>query len=268
MTIRIGIVGASGRMGRAVIQILSRQQEALRLVSAYSRPGSSSIDADAGTLAGGEPADVRVSDDLSQVTQTADVVIDFSRPGVLMETVAQCLEQNKPLVSGTTGLSGDERLRLADAAKRIPIVYAPNTSVGVNLVLRALAMIAERLGEEYGVEISEVHHRHKVDAPSGTALQMGEVVSAAGGKKPEEVVVYDDGSADLEHIKGAIVIRSQRIGEVVGEHTVSFADDYECIEVSHRAKDRAAFAAGAVRAALWVADKPPGLYAMQDVLGL
>jgi 4-hydroxy-tetrahydrodipicolinate reductase len=260
-------MGAAGRMGKILIEAVG-QAEGARLTAAVDRPDSSLIGADAGELAALGKIGVVLAGDLNAVLDQFDVLIDFTHPSVTLKNLEVCRKAGKAMVIGTTGFSVEEKQLLADAAKQIPIVFAANYSVGVNLCLKLLDTAARVLGDEVDIEIIEAHHRHKVDAPSGTALRMGEVVANALGRDLQKVAVYgregQTGARERETIGFATV----RAGDVVGDHTVLFAADGERVEITHKASSRMTFAKGAVRAALWLQSQPAGLYDMQDVLGL
>jgi len=235
---------------------------------AVSRPDSLAIGKDAGELAGVAAAGIQVSDDLAALTDRFDVLIDFTRPDASMDYIEICRQAGKKVVIGTTGYSDAQKAAIAEAAKDVAIVIAPNFSVGVNLSLKLLEMTAKVMGDYTDIEVVEAHHRHKVDAPSGTALRMGEVVAAALGRDLKDCAIYgregDTGARDRKTIGFSTI----RAGDIVGEHTVMFADEGERVEITHKASSRMTFANGAVRAAAWLADKPKGLFDMQDVLGL
>ncbi|MBB2493486.1 4-hydroxy-tetrahydrodipicolinate reductase [Aquipseudomonas ullengensis] len=264
---RIAVMGAAGRMGKILIEAVD-QAEGAQLTAAVDRPDSSLIGADAGELAALGKIGVILAGDLSAVLDQFDVLIDFTHPSVTLKNLAVCRQAGKAMVIGTTGFSVEEKQLLAEAAKDIPIVFAANYSVGVNLCLKLLDTAARVLGDEVDIEIIEAHHRHKVDAPSGTALRMGEVVANALGRDLQKVAVYgregQTGARERETIGFATV----RAGDVVGDHTVLFAADGERVEITHKASSRMTFAKGAVRAALWLQSQSAGLYDMQDVLGL
>jgi len=239
-----------------------------RLAGASERAGSAAIGRDAGTVAGLEPAGVLISDDPAAPFRDADVVIDFTSPEAALIHAALAAEYGKALVLGTTGLSEQHFAALAVAARKVPVVQSPNMSLGVNLLLGLVEQAAARLGNSFDAEILEMHHRHKVDAPSGTALALGRAVAAGRGVDHDEVAVRSRDGYTGARETGAIGYAVLRGGDVVGDHTVIFADDGERLELSHRASGRHIFAAGAVRAAMWTRDRPPGLYGMRDVLGL
>lgn len=264
---RIAVMGAAGRMGKILIEAVG-QADGARLTAAVDRPDSSLIGADAGELAALGKVGVTLVGDLNVVLDRFDVLIDFTHPSVTLKNLEVCRQAGKAMVIGTTGFSPEEKQLLNEAARQIPIVFAANYSVGVNLCLKLLDTAARVLGDDVDIEIIEAHHRHKVDAPSGTALRMGEVVADALGRDLQKVAVYgregQTGARERETIGFATV----RAGDVVGDHTVLFAADGERVEITHKASSRMTFAKGAVRAALWLQSQPAGLYDMQDVLGL
>ena len=264
---RIAVMGAAGRMGKNLIEAVQQAADA-QLTAAVDRPDSSLIGADAGELAGVGRLGVTLVGDLAAVVDAFDVLIDFTHPSVTLKNLQICRSAGKAMVIGTTGFSAEEKQQLAAAAKEIPIVFAANFSVGVNLCLKLLDTAARVLGDEVDIEIIEAHHRHKVDAPSGTAMRMGEVIADALGRDLQKVAVYGreghTGARERETIGFATV----RGGDVVGDHTVLFATEGERLEITHKASSRMTFAKGAVRAALWLQGREPGLYDMQDVLDL
>ena len=266
---RVAVTGAAGRMGKTIIEAL-QQNNAMTLSAAIIEPQSSLIGADAGELAGVGKLGVALAGSLADVVDDFDLLIDFTGPEVTMQNVAFCAEHGKKIVIGTTGLDDGQKEKLQQAAQKTAIVFAPNMSVGVNLCFKLLEVAAKALGEDsgYDIEVVEAHHRHKVDAPSGTALRMGEVVADALGRDLKECAVYG-----REGITGArpprqIGFETIRAGDVVGDHTVLFATEGERIEITHKASSRMTFAKGAVRAAGWLESKQTGLFDMQDVLGL
>ncbi|WP_290634963.1 4-hydroxy-tetrahydrodipicolinate reductase [Aquisalimonas sp.] len=267
MAIRIGICGAGGRMGRNLIAA-TREHEDLELGAALERPGSSLIGVDAGELAGEGAIGVPVGDDLAAVFPQLDVVIDFTLPDATVANVQACAAAGVAMVIGTTGLDDDQKRQLRDGAAHIPVVHAANYSVGVTLTLSLLATAARALGDEYDVEVVEAHHRHKIDAPSGTALRMGEVVADALGRDLRDCAVYGREGQTGQRDSKTIGFETIRGGDVVGDHTVMFLGLGERMEISHRASSRMTFARGAVRSATWVRSQPPGVYDMEDVLGL
>jgi len=264
---RIAVMGAAGRMGKTLIEAVQLADGA-QLSAAVDRADSSLVGADVGELVAQGKIGVNLAGDLSAVLDQFDVLIDFTHPSVTLKNLEVCRQAGKAMIIGTTGFSPEEKQLLADAGKQIPIVFAANFSVGVNLCLKLLDTAARVLGDDVDIEIIEAHHRHKVDAPSGTALRMGEVVANALGRDLQKVAVYgregQTGARERETIGFATV----RAGDVVGDHTVLFAADGERVEITHKASSRMTFAKGAVRAALWLHKREPGLYDMQDVLGL
>lgn len=267
MTTRIAIVGAAGRMGRTLVQAC-QEAEDVQLAAAVDRPGSSLIGADAGELAGVGNLGVAVGDDLAAVTDRFDVLIDFTLPEATLGNLEICRQAGRRVVIGTTGLDEEQRRAVQNASADIPVVFAPNMSVGVNLCLKLLQTAARVLGDEVDVEVVEAHHRHKVDAPSGTALRMGEVVAESLGRDLKECAVYGREGRTGERERKTIGFETIRAGDIVGEHTVMFAGLGERVEITHKASSRMTFAKGAVRAAGWLIDQSNGLYDMQDVLDL
>ncbi len=264
--IRIAIPGATGRMGKTLVQAVAAADD-LTLAVATARPDSPDLGRDVGELAGigslGVPLKAVIDDG-----DDFDVLIDFTLPEACPHFVELCRRRGKRLVIGTTGLSGADRDLIGAAAREIPVVFAPNMSVGVNLALKLLDLAARVLGDEVDVEIIEAHHRNKVDAPSGTALRMGEVVAAALGRDLSKCAVYGRQGHTGVRGRDTIGFATIRAGDIVGEHTVLFAGEGERLEISHKASNRMTFAKGALRAARWLMTQPPGLYDMQDVLGL
>ncbi|MGX2041667.1 4-hydroxy-tetrahydrodipicolinate reductase [Methylocaldum sp. MU1018] len=265
--IKVGIVGAAGRMGHALIRACLGS-DGMVLTAAVERKGSPAVEKDAGELAGLLRLDLPVIDDLAHIIDDLDVVIDFTRPESTLAHLELCRKHGKRLVIGTTGFTPEQRADIEQAALAIPVVLAPNMSVGVNLCLKLLEIAAKVIGEQTDIEIIEAHHRHKVDAPSGTALRMGEVVAGALGRDLRECAVYGREGYTGERDPKSIGFSVIRAGDIVGEHTVMFADEGERVEITHNASSRMTFAKGAMRAAAWLMDKGPGCYDMQDVLGL
>jgi len=265
--IKIAIAGASGRMGRALVQATT-ENEGTQLAAAIERAGKSVIGVDAGELAGIEPLGVKIVDDLALVTADFDVLIDFTSIAATQKNLEVCRQAGKKIVIGTTGFSDEQKEIIARAANDIAIVFAPNMSVGVNVCLKLLDLAARVMGDDTDIEIIEAHHRHKVDAPSGTALRMGEVVASALGRDLKDCAVYGREGQTGERDRKTIGFETIRAGDIVGEHTVMFADIGERIEITHKASSRMTFAKGAVRAANWLMQHDKGLYDMQDVLGL
>jgi len=263
----IAVTGAAGRMGKALIEACELAENA-HLVAAVERAGSSVIGLDAGELAGIGKKNIAIADSVDAVIDQTDVLIDFTTPDSTMANLAACRAANKRLVIGTTGLSEANKKAITDAAKDISIVFAPNMSVGVNLCLKLLDIAARVMNEDIDIEIIEAHHRHKVDAPSGTALAMGEVVASALGRDLKECAVYGREGHTGERDRVTIGFETIRAGDIVGEHTVMFAGIGERVEITHKASSRMTFAKGAVRAAKWLMAQEKGLFDMQDVLGL
>ena len=264
---RIAVAGVGGRMGRTLVQAVT-ETDGLVLGAATERPDSGLIGTDAGELAGLGRLGVRVGADLAEVTDAFDCLIDFTAPAATLHHLAICRNAGRRAVVGTTGFSAGQRAEIAAAAQDIGVVFAPNMSVGVNLCFKLLDIAARVLGDEVDIEIIEAHHRHKVDAPSGTALRMGEVVAAALGRDLAEVAVYGRQGQTGARERRTIGFETIRAGDVVGEHSVWFAGEGERVEIAHKASSRMTFAKGAVRAARWLGEKTSGLYDMQDVLGL
>ncbi|MGV6815671.1 MAG: 4-hydroxy-tetrahydrodipicolinate reductase [Thiotrichales bacterium] len=266
MKTRIAVVGAGGRMGKALIEA-SRIDENTVLAAATERPESSLVGADAGELAGVGKLDVIVADSLDACPDF-DVLIDFTSPAASLAHLDFCRSRQRRMVIGTTGFAEPEKKHIAQAAEAIPVVMAPNMSVGVNLCLKLLDTAARVLGDDVDIEVIEAHHRHKVDAPSGTALRMGEVVADALGRDLEKCAVYGREGHTGARSRETIGFETIRAGDIVGDHTVLFAGDGERVEITHKASSRMTFAQGAVRAAKWLMGQNAGLYDMQDVLGL
>ena len=263
---RIAITGAAGRMGRALIEAV--QQSEATLSVAIERPGSSVIGMDAGELAGLGKNGVIIGDDLKAVLADFDVLIDFTRPEVSEDNLAICRDSGKKIVIGTTGFDEQQKNLIRQTSDEIGVVFAPNMSVGVNLCFKLLEVAARVMGEYTDIEVIEAHHRHKVDAPSGTALRMGEVVAEALGRDLKDCAVYGREGQTGERDRKTIGFETIRAGDIVGEHTVMFADIGERVEITHKASSRMTFANGAVRAASWIMQRNNGLFDMQDVLGL
>jgi len=264
--LRIAILGATGRMGRALLQALDEVPGAA-LAGAGASANSQWLGKDAATPGGGKARGVTIGD-ASSAVRTANVAIDFSLPAATATNLQACEATRCAMVIGTTGHDEHTRAAIDAAACRIPIVLAPNTSLGVNLLLKLAELAAGALDDSYDLEIFEAHHRHKKDAPSGTALALGRAVAAGRKVSLDEVADYTRHGETGERRRGAVGFSVFRGGDVVGDHTVTFAGVGERIELTHRASDRMAFARGAMKAARWVQEKPAGLYSMQDVLGL
>jgi 4-hydroxy-tetrahydrodipicolinate reductase len=264
---RVAIAGAAGRMGRSLIEA-ANETAGITLAGAFERPGSDAVGEDAGMLAGVGPLGVPVADSLAALEEDFDVLVDFTRPGATLEHVAHCREWGRRVVIGTTGLSPEQQVAIRAASADIAVVLAPNMSVGVNLCFKLLDMAARVLGDDVDVEVIEAHHRHKVDAPSGTALRMGQVVAEALDRRLDECAVYGRQGVTGERDRRTIGFATLRGGDIVGEHTVMFAGAGERVEITHKASSRMTFASGAMRAAAWVMGRESGVYDMQDVLGL
>lgn len=263
--IRTVITGVSGRMGASLVRLVRDTPEFV-LHGGTDKPGSASISLDVGLAAHLAPLEVSTVDSLSAALNRANVVIDFTTPEASVQHARECADAGVALVVGSTGFSADAKLHLADAAKVIPIVMAPNMSVGVNLVIEIAAQLAKRLGEDFDVEIVETHHRMKKDAPSGTAMRLADELAKALGRDSDDICTSRVGLIG-ERPRKEIGVSTVRGGDVVGEHTVFFFGDGERVELTHRATSREQFARGALRAAKWVVGKKPGLYDMTHVLG-
>jgi len=264
--IRFALVGSSGRMGRTLIEAVLKAEDA-ELVAAIDQPDSPFIGKDAGELIG-TPCGVAISSDLDAGLAKADCLIDFTRPEGTLIHLEACRKHKVALVIGTTGFTAEGKKKIEAAAKEIPIVFAPNMAVGVNAVFKLLDVAARILNEGYDVEIIESHHRHKVDAPSGTALRMGEVVASALGRTLEEDAIYGREGHTGERPASQIGFSTIRGGDIVGDHTVLFAGTGERIEITHKSASRMSYALGSLKAARFMQGKASGLFDMQDVLGL
>ena len=264
--LRIAIAGATGRMGQMLIEAV-RADDALRLSGALDRADSTAIGQDAAAFAG-QHTGVSITADLHQGLQGAQVLIDFTRPEGTLAHLAVCRELGVHAVIGTTGFSDAQKAEIAVIAQDIAIVMAPNMSVGVNVTLKLLEMAAKALSTGYDIEIIEAHHRHKVDAPSGTALKMGEVIAGALGRDLKDCAVYAREGVTGERDPSSIGFATIRGGDIVGDHTVLFAGTGERIEITHKSSSRATYAQGSLRAARFLAAQPRGLFDMFDVLNL
>lgn len=263
---KIAIVGASGRMGRMLIES-ALKDGGVELVAAIDQPGTSAIGTDAGELVG-MPCGVKVTSDTEAAIAMADCLIDFTRPEGTLEHLAICRRHKVGIVIGTTGVGEDGKRAIADASREIPVVFAPNMSVGMNVVFKLLDTASRILAEGYDIEIVEAHHKHKVDAPSGTALRMGEVVAQALGRDLKECAIYGREGVTGERDPSTIGFATVRGGDIVGDHTVMYCGTGERVEISHKAGSRMPYALGSLRAARFLAGKESGLFDMQDVLGL
>jgi len=266
-TTGVTVLGAGGRMGRTLIRLLAGH-ERLQLVGAVTEPGDPAVGEDAGAHAGGRPTGVTVSGSLADGLAGADVVIDFTVPDAAERNVRGCLEAGVALVMGTTGLDETARAALRAASERIPVVYGRNMSVGINVLTELVRRAAATLGPDFDIEVLEAHHRRKLDAPSGTALQLGEAAAGPRGARLPDAAVFARHGQTGPRPDGAVGFAVLRGGGIAGDHSVLFAAEEEVLELRHRALDRAVFARGALRAAAWVAGRAPGYYTMRDVLGL
>jgi len=267
VVLNVAILGATGRMGRALVPLIASSAD-LRLSGALAAPGDVALGQDAGVFAGAGPLAVVITDDLPGALDGADVAIDFTLPGPSLAHARRCQSLGLPVVIGTTGHDQAGRAELARIATSIPLVLAPNMSLGVNLLFRLAEIAARALGDDYDAEIVEAHHRHKVDAPSGTALGLGEAVARGRGTELGRVAVHARHGVTGPRPPGAIGFAVLRGGDIVGDHRLVLAGPGERLELGHVAQDRSGFARGALAAARWLAGRPPGLYSMQDVLGL
>jgi 4-hydroxy-tetrahydrodipicolinate reductase len=265
--VQVAIHGAAGRMGQSVASVLTDDLEA-NLVAAMDRADSELIGQDMGMLTGRAPSGVKITSDVEEFLSNVEVVIDFSIAPATAKLLPICAGQHIPMVIGTTGLDPETRAALERAAERVPIVFAPNYSQGVNALYFLAARATELLGSAFDAEILEIHHKRKVDSPSGTAIRLGEVVAAAKELDPERVVTHGrSGHVGLRPLQ-EVGMMALRGGDVVGEHTLYLIGEGERVELTHRATDRSIFARGAVRAAHWVVGRPAGLYDMADVMGI
>jgi 4-hydroxy-tetrahydrodipicolinate reductase len=263
---KIAVAGASGRMGRMLIETIMNADDA-RLAGALDIPESPALGSDPAAFLG-KPSGVSIESDLVKGLAGADLLIDFTRPEGTLKHVAYCAEHGIRMVIGTTGFDEAGKAAIAEAAKKTAIVFAPNMSVGVNVTMKLLEMAARSFSHGYDIEIIESHHRHKVDAPSGTALKMGEVIADALGRDLKEVAVYAREGVTGERDPSSIGFATIRGGDIVGDHTVLFAGIGERIEITHKSASRVTYAHGSLRAARFLSEKKTGLYDMQDVLGL
>jgi len=264
---RIGIVGAAGRMGQMLVRQVAETQGCV-LAGATERAGSDAVGRDAGLLAGIAEAGVAVGDDAAAMIAGVDAVIDFTAPDATVAHAELAAQAGAAMIIGTTGLGPDHVERLKRAAGHVPVVFAPNMSVGVNLLMALVEQVARTLDDSYDIEIVEMHHRHKVDAPSGTALGLGRAAARGRGVDLDEAGRLSREGHTGARPRGEIGFATLRGGDVIGDHTVCFAADGERIELTHKASGRGIYAAGAVRAALWTRGRGPGFYSMNDVLGI
>ncbi len=265
--LNVAMLGASGRMGRTIVPLLAEAGE-LRLSGALAAPGDAAVGQDAGVLAGVAPLAIAITDDARAALAGADVAIDFTLPAASIAHGRVCAQQGSAIVIGTTGHDAGQRADLEAIARTIPVVIAPNMSLGVNLLFKLAELASRALDEQYDIEIFEAHHRNKLDAPSGTALGLGRAAAGGRGTTLEAVAEYVRHGQTGVRERGKIGFSVVRGGDIVGEHRLIFAGPGEQVELAHRAQDRSGFARGALVAAKWVAGRPPGLYSMLDVLGL
>ena len=266
--IKVAIAGAAGRMGRELVEAITHSESDIAVSVATVRADDPALGVDVGLLAVGSALGVETVAELDSVLDDFDVLIDFTTPEATLQHLALCQQNRKAMVIGTTGFSESQHQRIANSGKTIPIVFAPNMSIGVNLCFNLLEQAARVLGDDVDIEIIEAHHRHKKDAPSGTALKMGEIVAQALDRNLQQVALYGREGMGEERDRKTIGFSTVRAGDIVGDHTVIFAGLGERVEITHKASSRMTFAIGAVRAANWIADKDPGLYSMRDVLNL
>lgn len=266
MMTRVAVTGAAGRMGKTLIQAIAEADD-LHLGAALERPDSSLVGADAGELAGVGAVGVAVTTSLDDAADGFDALIDFSVPSATLAALEVCRTRSRALVIGTTGFDAQALGRIQAAAEVIPIMMAPNMSVGVNVCFRLMEIAAGVLGDEVDIEVIEAHHRDKIDAPSGTAVRMGEIIAATLGRDLGAVAVYGRQGITGPRERSTIGFETIRAGDIVGEHTVLFAGNGERIEITHRAQSRMNFAQGALRAVRFLSNKSAGLFDMQDVLG-
>ena len=265
--LNLAVTGAAGRMGRNLIQA-AYENSNCQLGAAIEHESSPFIGHDAGEMAGVGTLNKILVSQLGEAVDDFHTLIDFTRPDVTLQNLETCVANGKNIVIGTTGFSDDEKELINKASESIGVVFAPNMSVGVNLCFKLLDMAARVLGDDVDIEVIEAHHRHKVDAPSGTALRMGEVVADALGRNLDDCAVYGREGVTGERDPKTIGFETIRAGDIVGDHTVMFAGIGERVEITHKASSRMTFANGAVRAALWLEQQNNGLYDMQDVLDL
>jgi 4-hydroxy-tetrahydrodipicolinate reductase len=264
---RIAIVGATGRMGRCLIKSAMLNSQ-ITLTTVIARPNSKEIGTDSGLLAGIEKTFITVTDSLESKLSDFDILIDFTNPEASIKFIEICQKENKKIVIGTTGFNQTQQDKISALSKEMAIVMSPNMSIGVNLTLKLLELTSQIIGEESDIEIIEAHHRHKIDAPSGTALRMGETIANSLNRNLNECAIYGREGLTGERNPKTIGFSTIRAGDIVGDHTVMFANEGERIEITHKASSRMTFANGAIRAATWLADKEKGLFTMRDVLNL
>jgi 4-hydroxy-tetrahydrodipicolinate reductase len=264
---KIGIVGCAGRMGRMLLKEVIESPEA-ELAGGTARTGSAALGVDLGVLAGLSPQGIVATEDVDALFAQADAVIDFTKPAATVAHAALAAQHGTALIVGTTGMEPDDVAMLEEVSKAIPVVFAPNMSLGVTLLFALTEKVAAILGNDYDIEIVEMHHRHKVDAPSGTALGLGRAAATGRGVDLDSVATRVRDGITGPREAGTIGFATLRGGDVVGDHTVMFAAEGERVELTHKASSRAVFAKGALRAALWTRDSAPALYSMRDILGV
>jgi len=265
--VNIIVAGAAGRMGARIIDVIG-QTDGVKLAGAFEHPESPSIGQDAGIAAGLGAIGINITGSIDKVINQGDIVIDFTSPKATLENIKAVSSKGLSMVIGTTGMTGDLLEEVERIARGIRCVISPNMSVGVNVMLRVAAMMAEILGDDYDMEIVEAHHRLKKDAPSGTAMAIARTLARASGRDLDKVAVYERKGITGERTKEEIGIQTLRAGDITGDHTIMFGGIGERLELIHRAHNRDNFARGAVRAARWIVEQPIGLYNMQDVLGI
>ncbi|CAM2966111.1 4-hydroxy-tetrahydrodipicolinate reductase [Moritella viscosa] len=266
--VRVAVMGCNGRMGRTILEAIQDSDGAAVVGAAIERPECNFLGADVGELAGLGSLGVKVVSSLADVVNDFDVIVDFTTTEATLNHLEFAVANNKKIVIGTTGFSDEQKQQIHDAGNTIGVVFAPNMSVGVNVMFKLLEMAAKVMGDYTDIEIIEGHHRYKVDAPSGTALGMGEVIADTLGRDLKKVAVYGREGNTGERERETIGFSTIRAGDLVGEHTAMFADIGERIEITHKASSRMTFAKGAIRASAWVFSQEKGLYTMQDVLDL
>ncbi|MAJ91794.1 MAG: 4-hydroxy-tetrahydrodipicolinate reductase [Legionellales bacterium] len=267
MTVRIGVCGAAGRMGKVILEVC-KETEGVEITAAIEHPDSPYVGLDAGAVAGINNLNVKITDSIKNIANEVDVMIDFTLATSIVKNIKECESSNCRMVIGTTGLNDEAQKNIQSAAKNIAIVFAPNMSVGVNLCFKLLETAASVIGKEADTEIVEAHHRDKKDAPSGTAIRMGEIVAEKTERDLKDCAIYGREGISSTRDKNTIGFETIRAGDIIGDHTVIFATAGERVEISHKATSRKNFASGAVRAALWLSEKETGLFDMQDVLNL
>ena len=267
MTFRVGVCGAAGRMGRVILEVC-KETDGVEIGAAIEHTESPHIGIDAGELAGIGKLGIKITDNILSIVNKVDVMIDFTLATSVIQNIDKCISSNCKMVIGTTGLNDKDQAKLKSAANEIAIVFAPNMSIGVNLCFKLLETASNIIGEDADVEIIEAHHRDKKDAPSGTAIRMGEIVAEMTDRNLKDCAVYGREGITDSRDKNSIGFETIRAGDIVGDHTVIFATAGERVEITHKATSRKTLASGAVRAAKWLADKEKGLFDMQDVLNL